>query len=134
MVRSPDSPQTVWQAKFQEYPLVPFDTHKFKRSLRYYDLTSIQFWWHNPVNPNSLRLTAGAWTILKTCKVIPHWKFKLPKGLLPRTYLQLEKHFSSPYYIPSVDHIIVFNDRDSMMLALHGSDLQQYLDNHDSQA
>ena len=132
MARSPDSPQTVWQAEFQKHPLTPFDASK--RALRYHDLSNPQFWWHNPVNPNSLRLTAGAWAVLKSCKEVQHWKFKLPKGLLPRTYLQLEKHFSSPYYIPNVDHIIVFSDRDSMMLALHGSDLQQYLDNHDSQA
>ena len=132
MAHEPNSQQTVWQNEFQKYPLKPFDTDKFKKSLRYCDLTSSQFWWHNPLNTNSLRLTAGAWTVLKTCKEVQHWQFKLPKNLLPRTYLQLEKHFSSPYFIQNVSTIIVFSDRDSMMLALHGNDLQQYLDNHDN--
>ena len=132
MAQAPNSQQTVWQNEFQKYPLKPFDTDKAKRTLRYCDLTSNQFWWHNPLNPNSLRLTSGAWSILKACKEVPHWQFKLPKNLLPRTYLQLEKHFSSPYYIQNVATIIVFSDRDSMMLALHGNDLQQYLDNHDN--
>lgn len=132
MARTPDSPQPVWQAKFQEYPLTPFNTDKLQRALRYHDLTSPKFWWHNPLNVNSLRLTSGAWTILRACKAVPFWKFELTQGLLPKSYLQLEKHFNSPYYIPNVKTIIVFDERDSMMLALHGNNLQQYLDNHDS--
>lgn len=132
MSRSPDSLQTVWQLKFQEYPLTPFtSTDKLARALRYHDLSSPKFWWHNPLNPNSLRLTVGAWTILKTCNQIPFWKFDLPIHVLPKSYLQLEKYFNSPYYIPNAKTLIVFDERDSIMLALHGSDLQQYLDNHD---
>lgn len=132
MSTQPDSPQAVWQKKFQEYSIVPFDVHKFKRALQYFDLNSNQFWWKNPLNPNSLRLTAGAWTVLKNCKEIPRWTFKLPKNLLPKTYLQLERHFTSPYYIQNINAITVFSETDSMMLALHGNDLQQYLDNHDN--
>jgi len=132
MTHTANSQQTVWQNEFQKYPLTPFNTDKFKRALRYHDLTSTKFWWHNPLNPNSLRLTSGAWSVLKACKEVQHWPFKLPKNLLPRTYLQLERHFTSPYYIQNVNTIIVFSDRDSMMLALHGNDLQQYLDNHDN--
>ena len=130
MPRTPDSPQTVWQAEFQKYPLVPFDATK--RALRYHNLSNPQFWWHNPLNPNSLRLTAGAWAVLKACPNAPNWKFELSQGLLPKSYLQLERHFTSPYYIPNIKNIVVFSDRDSMMLALHGSNLQQYLDNHDN--
>lgn len=127
------SQQLVWQNEFQKYPLTPFtSTDKLARSLRYHDLSSAKFWWHNPLNPNSLRLTAGAWTILKNCKEVPYWKFELTQGLLPRTYLQLEKHFTNPYFIPNIKNIIVFSDKDSMMLALHGNNLQQYLDNHDN--
>ena len=53
----------------------------------------------------------------------------------PKTYFsnylkkQLEKHFTSPYYIPTHQRIHVFGEQDSIMLALHGSNLQQYLDN-----
>lgn len=131
-MRDTNSPQAVWQARFQDYPLTPFtSTDKLARALRYHDLTSTKFWWHNPLNPNSLRLTAGAWTILKSCKEVPRWKFDLTQGLLPKSYLQLERHFASPYFIPNVKTIVVFDERDSMMLALHGNNLQQYLNNHD---
>jgi hypothetical protein len=41
----------------------------------------------------------------------------------------LEKHFTSPYYISGPKSIYVFSEQDSIMLALHGSNLQQYLDN-----
>lgn len=131
MSQDADSRQYFWQHEFQKYSLTPFSADKFARAIRYHDFTSAKFWWHNPINPNSLRLTAGAWNILKQSKDLPNWTFKLPQGLLPRTYLQLERHFTSPYYIKSVDQIVVFSDRDSMMLALHGNNLQQYLDNHD---
>lgn len=133
MLRTPDSPQTVWQAEFQKYPLIPFtSSDKSNRALRYHDFTSAQFWWHNPLNSNSLRLTAGAWAVIRVCKEVPRWKFDLTQGLLPKSYLQLERHFSSPYFIPNVKTIIVFDERDSMMLALHGNNLQQYLDNHEN--
>ena len=132
MSRDANSPQAVWQAEFQKYQLTPFSVDRLKKSLRYHDLSSPQFWWHNPVNPNSLRLTVGAWHVLKACKEVPHWKFDLPIQVLPKSYLQLEKHFASPYYIPNAKTIIVFSERESMMLVLHANNLQQYLDNHDS--
>lgn len=122
MSRNADSPQAIWQKKLQELsPIKP-----------QYLAHPATFWWHNPLNPNSLRLAATAWTALKTCKHVPHWKFDLVKGLLPKSYLQLEKHFNSPYFIKNIKTIVVFDERDSMMLALHGNNLQQYLDNHDN--
>ena len=69
--------------------------------------------------------------MLNKNKDIKSWQFKLPEPLVTRAYIQLEKHFKSPYYIPSHKSIVVFDERDSIMLALHGSNLQQYLDNLD---
>lgn len=128
MARTADSLQNVWQAKFQEHTLNPF-TSDPKLGLRYQRYDNPASWWHNPVNPNSLRLTRPAFNMLNKTKEIKNWHFKLPTELVNRSYIQLEKHFKSPYYISGLKSIYVFDERDSIMLALHGSNLQQYLDN-----
>ena len=129
MSRSADSPQTVWQLRFQEYPLNPFTNEK--SALRYQRMDIPEFWWYNPVNPNSLRLTRPAYNVLDRARV-PNWKFKLDRTFLPKTYLQLEKYFTAPYYIHGQQTIYVYGETEAMMLGLHGSNLQQYLDNHDN--
>ena len=131
MARTADSLQNVWQAKFQEHTLNPF-TSDPKLGLRYQRYDNPASWWHNPVNPNSLRLTRPAFNMLNKTKEIKNWHFKLPTELVNRSYIQLEKHFKSPYYISGLKSIYVFDERDSIMLALHGSNLQQYLDNSGS--
>jgi hypothetical protein len=60
---------------------------------------------------------------------IKNWHFKLSSPLVTRAFIQLEKHFTTPYYIATHNSIYVFSEQDSIMLALHGSNLQQYLDN-----
>jgi hypothetical protein len=67
--------------------------------------------------------------MLNKNKEIKNWQFKLPTELVNRSYIQLEKHFTNPYYISGPKSIYVFSEQDSIMLALHGSNLQQYLDN-----
>lgn len=128
MARTAESLQNVWQAQFQEHTLNPF-TSDPKLGLRYQRYDNPASWWHNPVNPNSLRLTRPAFNMLNKNPEIKHWQFKLPTSLVTRAYIQLEKHFTSPYYIPTHNSIYVFSEQDSIMLALHGSNLQQYLDN-----
>ena len=128
MARTAGSLQNVWQARFQEHTLNPF-TSDLKLGLRYQRYDNPASWWFNPVNPNSLRLTRPAFNMLNKNPEIKHWHFKLPSSLVTRAYIQLEKHFTSPYYIPSHNSIYVFSEQDSIMLALHGSNLQQYLDN-----
>ena len=128
MARTAESLQVIWQDRFQQYQLNPFTTDP-KLGLRYQRYDNPASWWHNPVNPNSLRLTRPAFNMLNKNKDIKHWHFKLPTSLVTRAYIQLEKHFTSPYYIPSHNSIYVFSEQDSIMLALHGSNLQQYLDN-----
>ena len=128
MARTAESLQNVWQKQFQQHQLNPF-TSDPKLGLRYQRYDNPASWWHNPVNPNSLRLTRPAFNMLNKNPEIKHWQFKLPTSLVTRAYIQLEKHFTSPYYIPSHNSIYVFSEQDSIMLALHGSNLQQYLDN-----
>ena len=131
MARTAESLQNVWQKQFQQHQLNPF-TSDAKLGIRYQRFDNPASWWHNPVNPNSLRLTRPAFNMLNKTKEIKNWHFKLPTELVNRSYIQLEKHFKSPYYISGPKSIYVFDERDSIMLALHGSNLQQYLDNLDS--
>jgi hypothetical protein len=128
MARTAESLQNVWQKKFQEHTLNPF-TSDPKLGIRYQRFDNPASWWFNPVNPDSLRLTKPAFNMLNQNKEIKNWHFKLSQPLVPRAYIQLEKHFTSPYYISGPKSVYVFDERDSIMLALHGSNLQQYLDN-----
>jgi hypothetical protein len=128
--RTSESLQNVWQANFQQHTLNPF-TSDVKLGLRYQRFDNPASWWHNPINPNSLRLTRPAFNMLNKNKDIKNWQFRLSSPLVTRAYIQLEKHFTSPYFIPTHTSIYVFGEQDSIMLALHGSNLQQYLDNLD---
>jgi len=128
MARTADSLQVIWQDQFQQYQLNPF-TNDPKLGLRYQRYDNPASWWFNPLNPDSLRLTRPAFNMLSKNKDIKSWQFKLPTPLVTRAYIQLEKHFTSPYFIPTHTSIYVFGEQDSIMLALHGSNLQQYLDN-----
>ena len=67
--------------------------------------------------------------MLKQNKEIQTWKFDCREDIIPRTMLQLEKYFKSPYYIQNLKTIYVFDDREAMMIALHDNNLRQYLDN-----
>ena len=122
--------QLFWQEEFQKNELIPFGVNK-KKQVKYYDLTNTAFWWWNPVNKNSLRLAPYAFKMLTDSKV-NHWEVELEQDILPKTYLQLEKHFTAPYYIIKPTKISVFGESDLIWLSLHGNDLQLYLDNQDS--
>lgn len=124
------STQSFWQSEFQKNELTPFSVSK-KKAVRYHDFTNVAFWWWNPLNKNSLRLAPNAFKVLTDSKV-PHWEVDLDKPIRPKTYLQLEKHFTAPYYIVDSTCISVFGETDLMWLSLHGNDLQLYLDNQDS--
>lgn len=111
MARPSDSPQAVWQQEFQKYN----------------PITTSGWWWYNPTNYSSLRLTQPAYVTVKDH--VKFYKFVLPQELLPRTLLQLERCFQEPYYLQNRKTIHLHSERDSMMLALHANNLQQYLDN-----
>ena len=129
MVRTANSPQSVWQKKFNEYDLNPFIRNP-EEGLTYNKLSNPATWWHNPINPNSLRLTKVAHSILSKTD-IPTYRFKLTEKYKPKTFIQLERYFTSPYYIINAQSIIVYGEVEAMMIGLHGNDLQQYLDNQD---
>jgi hypothetical protein len=127
MTRDADCPQNIWQALFHAHGLNPFVSDK--NTLTYQRLDQPQHWWYNPLNPQSLRLTAVAYNVIRKSPDIKSYKFKLDQMILPKTLLQLERHFTGPYFIISPLAIVLFGETEVMMLALHGNNLQQYLDN-----
>ena len=105
--------QAEWQAKFYETTA--------------WGTSSPSMWWYNPTNHNSLRLTQKAY--LEVRKHVKFFKFELVHDIKPRTFIQLERWFKEPYYVQNRKTIHISSERDSMMLALHANNLQQYLDN-----
>ena len=115
MARPLDSPQAVWQQEFQKYN----------------PRTEPSWWWYNPTNYASLRLTQTAYFAVRSH--VKFYRFVLPKELKPRTFVQLERCFKEPYFVQNRKTIHLHSDRDAMMLTLHANDLQQYLDNQSDQ-
>jgi hypothetical protein len=124
--------QAEWQKQFlQEYQIAPFRSDSVAlKNIRYTRLDNPATWWHNPLNKNSLRLTYQAFYMLKKagCKFT---EFVVTDKLKPKTFVQLERHFTGPYYLLNSQKIAMHGDVDAMMLALHANNLQQYLDNQD---
>ena len=88
-----------------------------------------KIWWRNPTNKNSLRLTNfGLKFFVDQCKHTAH-TIKLDADSIKSKHLiQLERLFTAPYFIKNTA-IIVFSEQDAVMLQLHGGNLNQYLDN-----
>lgn len=126
MPRNPDSPQAQWQKQFRQ--AIKIDVDGLREFYNRWDNPAT--WWHNPVNYDSLRLTKEAYHAI-TSTEFPHYKFKLTEKVKPKTFVQLERYFTSPYYILNAQTIVVFGDMEAMMIGLHANNLQQYLDNQD---
>ena len=92
-------------------------------------------WWQNPTNQHSLRLTTVGYKWFTTVAKLKSFEIKLPEYeyILPKHYLQLEKCFEEPYYIKGRSVIIVFGERDAIMLQLHAGNLTAYLDSLQNQ-
>ena len=88
-------------------------------------------WWYNPINHNSLRLTHVGFKWFTQHAKLKSYEIKLPEEqkILPKHYLQLEKLFEEPYYIKGRGSIVVFGERDAVMLQLHAGNLTAYLNN-----
>jgi hypothetical protein len=88
-----------------------------------------QAMWFNPTNDRSMRLTKAGYTHLTLNIQLTRYEFKLPEKIKPKVLLQLERYIAFPYYIQSLSRISVFDEETAIMLQLHGSDLETYLNN-----
>ncbi len=85
--------------------------------------------WHNPTNPDSLRLTAEAYGVLVKYEGKTVYLFKLNTQMTNHMLLQLDRLMTAPYYIRSRHFLELFGEADAIMLNLHANDLKQYLNN-----
>jgi hypothetical protein len=85
--------------------------------------------WFNPTNDHSMRLTKAGYVYLTVNIQLTRYEFKLPEKIKPKVLLQLERYIAFPYYIQSLSRISVFDEETAIMLQLHGSDLETYLNN-----
>lgn len=85
-------------------------------------------WWMNPTDPNSLRLSLPGLQFIKANLKIASYEFELSEEITNHNLLQLERVFGSMYYLLKRKKIIVFEEQEAMMLTLHNSNLNSYLD------
>jgi len=88
--------------------------------------------WYNPTNIRSMRLTKTGWLYLCNQLKFTSYEFELPKTIVARVLLRLERHIHYPYYIDSIKSIVVFDEETAVMLTLHNSNLAKYLDDLDN--
>lgn len=86
--------------------------------------------WRNILNPNSLRLTVGAYNTIRKNKQTVFYEFKLDE-MTNMQLLQLDRLIKSPYFIKSRKQIQLMGEEDAIILQLNGSNLKQYLDSLD---
>ena len=84
--------------------------------------------WRNILNPDSLRLTGGAYNLLKKDKTIVFYHFAID-GVSSLQLLQLDRLLKSPYFLKSRKQIELLGEEDAIMLTLHANNLAQYLSN-----
>jgi hypothetical protein len=83
--------------------------------------------WHNPTNPDSLRLTTEAYSALVKYECKTCYSFKLNEKMTNLMLLQLDRLMTAPYYIRSRHFLELFGEADAIMLNLHANNLAQYL-------
>ena len=92
----------------------------------------IRIWWWNHTNPQVLRLSKPGIQYIKKYTRIPVYECNLPEPLRNRTLVQLSRLMTCPYYINKVDQILLLGEEETVMLKLHADNLQQFLDNQES--
>jgi len=118
------TPQELWQTQFLSDA----------RGIQHIKNSSKHFFWVNPLNTNSLRLTFSGFQWIRTSTNILNWEVKLSDQLTIPILLKLEKSITSPYYVRGLekdlrDPIIWFFDQQHViMLALHAGNIEKYLD------
>lgn len=88
----------------------------------------VKYWWRNPLNKNSLRLTWPGYSYFTKISKFTSHKVELDSDITGKQMLQLERLFHEPYYLRD-GWILVFGEQDAVMLQLHAGNLKQYLDN-----
>lgn len=88
-----------------------------------------QRWWVNPTNLGSLRLSKEGYHRLLVYQGIENYTHDLDKKILPKTLVQLERILDRPYFIKNLRTLILFDQKNSIMLTLYNNNLQSYLDN-----
>lgn len=91
-------------------------------------LPPTNIWWYNSLNPQSFRLTRQFYEFIRKRTDIETHVCEVTADLVPKTLLQLEKHFKYPYYIKSKNEIVLLSQDHVVWLTLYGNDLQKYLD------
>lgn len=79
-----------------------------------------------------MRLTKTGWLYLCNQLKFTSYEFELPKTIVARVLLRLERHIHYPYYIKSTQSIVVFDEETTVMLTLHNNNLAKYLDDLDN--
>lgn len=86
-------------------------------------------WWLNPTDANSLRLSLTGLRFIKVDLKLQGYEFVLNNDLTNFHILQLERVFQGMYYLLNRKKIIVFEEKEAVMMTLHGNDLVTYLAN-----
>lgn len=89
-------------------------------------------WWTNPINSESMRLNRMGFMWFHDVAKISSYEIALSHALTARHLLQLERLISEPYFIKK-SSLIVFGERDAIMLQLHAGNLAAYLNSLESQ-
>jgi len=89
-------------------------------------------WWWNHTDPKNLRLSMDGFKFVQLNK-IPKYEIVLPQPLRNRTLIQMSRLLTCPYYIKKLDCVYLLGEQESVLLALHADNLQQYLDNLQTQ-
>jgi len=113
------------------------DNSKFYANSPFYDSVkdSIEhfrkFWFFNPLNAASMRLTEYGFNFCTKHAEIMYYKHPIEEKILPKTLLQMEKYFPYPYFI-YFNEIRLLDEQTSITLTLYGNDLQKYLDDNEN--
>lgn len=83
----------------------------------------------NPTNRASMRLSRPGWEYVRKYLKLKTYEFVLPVAITPKVLLQLERHIHYPYFVQNLSKIVVLDETTAIMLQLHGSNLETYLDN-----
>jgi hypothetical protein len=93
-----------------------------------YEYYRRDWWWNHTVQDN-LRLSKSGITFVEKHAKIKTYQIELANPLLGRTFIQLSRLFTCPYYVKKSKQIVVLGEEETVLLSLHANNLQQYLDN-----